>query len=184
VALILSTPPSAEPVSLSEAKAHLRLTHSDDDTYVASLITTARRMIESRLSLALMPQAWVLFADRWPDDGIFQLPLHPVTSIESIAVFSDDDAASTIDPSHFYLDTVSRPARLALRLGRFFSPPGRKTNGIRIGFEAGYGDVPIELKQAILITIADWFSKRGDDDGSTLPPAALELMQPFRLARL
>ena len=184
MALILTTPPVAEPVSLSEAKAHLRITHSDDDTYIASLITTARRMMESRLSLALMPQAWALFADCWPDDGIFNLPLHPVTSIESIAVFSDDDTASTIDPSHFYLDTASRPARLVLRHGRFFGPPGRKANGIRISFEAGFAEVPAELKQALLITIADWFAKRGDDDGGTLPPAALELMQPFKLARL
>lgn len=184
MALILSTPPEAEPVLLAEAKAHLRLTHTDDDAYVASLITTARRMIESRLSLAIMPQAWSLFADRWPEDGIVELLLHPVTSIESIAVFSEDDTASTIDPSHFYLDTVSRPARLVLRQGRFFNPPGRKANGIRISFEAGYAEVPAELKQALLITIADWFSKRGDDDGGTLPPSALELMQPFRLARL
>lgn len=184
LALILTTPPTAEPVSLAEAKAHLRLSHNDDDTYLASLTMAARRMIESRLSLAIMPQAWALFADRWPDDGIVQLPLHPVTSIESVAVFGDDDSAATIDPAHFYLDAASRPARLVLRHGRFFNPPGRKANGIRISFEAGYEVAPAELKQALLITIADWFSRRGDDDGGTLPPAALELMQPFRLARL
>ena len=184
MALILITPPEAEPVSLSEAKTHLRITHTDDDSYVAGLITTARRMIESRLSLALMPQAWALFADGWPEDGIITLPLHPVTSIESISMFADDDTASTIDAAHFYLDIASRPARLVLRRGRFFNPPGRKANGIRISFEAGFAEVPGELKQALLITIADWHSKRGDDEGGTLPAAALELMQPFRLARL
>jgi uncharacterized phiE125 gp8 family phage protein len=184
MALILTTPPTAEPVSLVEAKAHLRLTHTDDDIYVASLITTARRMIESRLSLALMAQSWAMFADGWPDDGVIALPLHPVASIESISVFGDDDTPASIDPSHFYLDTASRPARLVLRHGRFFNPPGRKANGIRISFEAGYVDVPAELKQALLITIADWYGKRGDETAGPLPPAALELMQPFRLARL
>lgn len=184
MALILTTPPTAEPVSLAEAKAHLRLTQSDDDTYIASLITTARRMIESRLSLAIMPQTWALFADGWPDDGTFHLPLHPVTSVEDIAVFGDDDVAATLEPSHFYLDTASRPARLVLRQGRIFNPPGRRANGIRISFVAGYDSVPAELKQAMLIAIADWFARRGDDSGGNLPPGAIELMQPFRLARL
>jgi uncharacterized phiE125 gp8 family phage protein len=89
--LILTTPPSAEPLSLAEAKAQLRIYHSDDDTFVSTLITTARRMIEQRYDLALMQQNWSLFLDQWPEAGIFNMPLQPLLSVVDIKTYSDDD---------------------------------------------------------------------------------------------
>ena len=67
--LILTTPPSAEPLSLADAKAQLRVYHSDDDTFISTLIITARRLIEQRYDLALLQQGWSLFSDDWPEGG-------------------------------------------------------------------------------------------------------------------
>jgi uncharacterized phiE125 gp8 family phage protein len=181
---ILTTPPAAEPLSLSEAKAHLRITHNDDDTYISTLIISARRMLEARFGLALLAQSWSIFADSWPDDGMFRLPLHPILSINDLRVFGDDDVAATIDAAHYYLDSASRPARLSLRRGRIFPPPGRRVNGLEIRLQAGFAAVPQDIKQALLITIADWFGHRGDEQGFTLPSAAVELLQTYRPVRL
>ena len=49
--LLLTTPPTAEPVALADVKAHLRLAITDDDAYITSLITAARRAIESRYGI-------------------------------------------------------------------------------------------------------------------------------------
>ena len=186
--LILTSPPTAEPVTLADAKAHLRLSITDDDAYIAALITAARRTLESRYGLATMRQSWALFADAWPDDGVFSIPLWPLISVESLTSFADDDTPSTIDPAHYYLDAASRPARLALRQGRVFAPPGRKINGLKLAFTAGFGNdasfVPQEVKQALLSTIADWYQNRGDDAGGTLPATALEALSGYRNARL
>ena len=184
MALILTIPPTAEPITLSEAKAHLRLTHSDDDTYVSNLIIAARRAVESRCDLAIMPQSWQLYADRWPSDSIFKLRLHPVASVDGIAMFGEDDVAQTLNLSDFYFDLASRPARVVLRSNRSYAQPTRRANGIRIAFTCGYTIVPLELKQAMLMAIADWYGARGDEQGGALPAGATQLLSQFKPVRI
>jgi uncharacterized phiE125 gp8 family phage protein len=185
MALILTTPPSGEPISLAEAKAHLRLYISDDDAYVSTLIIAARRAIESRYGINIMQQSWSLFSDTWPADGIFHLPLWPIVSVESLTSFADDDTPVVIDPAHYYLDQATRPPRLALRRGRIFAPPGRKINGLKLSFTTGFGgQVPQEIKQAVLAVVADWYQNRGDETGGTIPATALELLSAYRNVRL
>ena len=188
MALLLTTPPTAEPLALADVKAHLRLAISDDDAYITALITAARRAIESRYALVLMPQTWSLFADHWPQDGVFHIPLWPVQSVVSLTVFGDDDVAATIDPAHYYLDAATRPARMALRTGRVFAPPGRTINGLKISFTVGFGTdattVPAEIKEGLMSTIADWYQNRGDVSGGTLPATTLTAMGAYKNARL
>jgi uncharacterized phiE125 gp8 family phage protein len=185
---ILTTPPTVEPVSLAEAKAHLRVTHSDDDPYISTLIISARRMIERLYDLALVAQSWSMYFDAWPENGIFKLPITPIISIADIKVYGDDDAAATIDPSHYYLDSASKPGRLCLRNGRNFQPPGRRVNGIEVKFVAGFGasaaSVPEPIKQALLIIVNDWFASRGDVDAGAIPLSVRSLLAPYASPRL
>jgi uncharacterized phiE125 gp8 family phage protein len=185
--LILTTPPAAEPVSLAEAKTHLRVTHADDDAYIARLIVAARRAVEQATSLRLVTQGWSLFADRWPDCPALPLQLAPVTAIGDIITYGVDDTPGALDPAHYYLDHVSRPARAVLRDGR--TPPrgGRPVNAIEVRFTAGFGAasaVPEDLRQAILLAVAHWFDHRGDGEGGALPLAALDLLATHRNVRL
>ncbi len=188
MALLLTTPPTAEPVALADVKTHLRLTLTDDDAYILALITAARRTIESRYALALMSQSWTLFADAWPNDRVFQIPLWPVLSVASVIVHADDDTYITIDPSNFYLDIATRPARYALRQGRVFAQPGRGINGIKISFTGGFGAdataVPFEIKEGLMATIADWYQNRGDVAGGALPATAIEALAAYKNMRL
>ncbi len=186
--LILTTPPSAEPISLAEAKAQLRIYHSDDDTFVSTLITAARRLIEQRYDLCLLQQNWSLFLDDWPDGGIFELGLQPLISATDIKVYGDDDVAATIDPAHYFADVSSNPPRVILRRGRMFQPPGRRAKGIEVKLVTGFGStaslVPAEIKQALLMAISDWYANRGDQNSGRLPLGAIELLRPYRLLRL
>ena len=185
--LILTTPPAAEPVSLTEAKAHLRVTHADDDAYINKLITAARRAIEQRTSLRFITQGWSLFLDCWPASAV-SLQLSPVSTIEDVITYGEDDTPSAVDPAHYYLDHVSQPARCVLRDGRTAPRGGRPVNSVEVCFTAGFGAdgnaVPAELRQAILLTVAHWFEHRGDEKGGSLPLAALELLDAQRVVRL
>ena len=44
--LVRATEPASNPVTLAEAKLHLRIDNTDDDTLIASLITAATRWAE------------------------------------------------------------------------------------------------------------------------------------------
>ena len=188
MALLLTTPPTAEPIVLADVKAHLRLAITDDDVYITSLITAARRAIESRYGLCLMKQSWALFAEAWPDRRIFNLPLWPVQSVDGLTSYADDDTPTVIDPTSYFLDVALRPTRVALRLGRIFPQPARAINGLKLAFTGGFGPdatfVPQEIKQALMATIADWYQNRGDASGGTLPATALEALAAYRNARI
>jgi uncharacterized phiE125 gp8 family phage protein len=186
---ILTTPPAVEPVSLAEAKAHLRVGHADEDALISTLITAARWHIEAATGLRLISQGWSVFADDWPEDGLLELPLFPVIAINDLKVYGEDDVAAVIDPAHYLADRASRPPRLMLRPGRSRPRPGRRLNGIEILLTAGFGtavaDVPMPLREAMLKLIAHWYAHRGDDDGTRhMPPSVNALLGAYREVRL
>jgi uncharacterized phiE125 gp8 family phage protein len=185
--LILTTPPATEPVALAEAKEHLRVSHADDDAYISTLIIAARRQIEARTGLRLITQAWSLFKDCWPDAPTLSLELSPVSAVSDILVYGESGLPAVYDPAHYYLDAVSKPARVVLRPDRLPPMPGRRVNGIEVRFTAGFGaasSVPQDLKQAVLILVAHWFDHRGDADGALLPLTVNDIIRQHKIARL
>ena len=188
MSLILTSPPAVEPVSLVEAKAHLRVPHADDDAYITTLISAARRLIEQRSGLRLINQGWSLFVDCWPDRPDLSLGLSPVSAISDIITFSDADATSTYDAAHYYLDAATKPCRVVLRNGRLAPRGSRPVNGIEVRFVAGFGAtgaaVPQDLRQALLVIIAHWFQNRGDAEANFPPLPALEIINTYRTMRL
>ena len=187
MSLTLNTPPAAEPVTLDEAKAHLKVDTSDDDALIASLITAARARAEWHTGRAMMTQSWTLWLDAWPSGGIVEIPLPPLQSVTQVQTYALDDTMSVLDPSLYQVDVASAPARLALK--GIFAPPLanlRAIDAVAVEFTAGYGDasaVPQPIKQAILMTIADLCSHRGDE-AALVGPQAQALLAPYRIFRL
>ena len=185
---ILTTPPAVEPVSLAEAKAHLRSSASGDDDMISRLIIAARRHIEAQSGLALIQQVWSHYRDDWPAVGVVELPLHPLISVDDVNIFGEDNIAASVDPAHYYVDRISHPPRLLLRGSRVWARPGRIGNGIEIVLTAGFGpaaiDVPAELRQAMLDLIAHWFAQRGDERETSLPLTIDGVIERFREKRL
>ncbi len=185
----LITPPSAEPLTLAEVKAHLRLDGGDEDELLLSLMKTAQAFLEGETGLCLIAQSWRLYLDRWPRDGVMRILKSPLQAIQSVTVYGLDGEAVDVSLEDHLLDGAGRPARLWLR-----DPPspGRAVNGIEIDFSAGYGeagtDVPDTLKRAMLIHIGHMFAFRGvisaDQQPAGVPDGYERLIAPFRLRRL
>lgn len=83
----LVTAPAAEPLSLADAKAFLRVEHGDDDAIIASLIVAARNHIEALTRCVLITQTWRLVLDRWPDGGRIVPRIGPVRSVVAAGRF-------------------------------------------------------------------------------------------------
>ncbi len=69
----LITAPTSEPVSLLEAKSHLRLEHGLDDLYVASLIASAREYTEQVCWRGLVTQTWELVLESFAGSDTLEL---------------------------------------------------------------------------------------------------------------
>ena len=191
MALKLLSGPLLEPVSLAEAKAHLRVDASDEDAFISSLVTTARLQIEAVLDLALITQQWQWIADCWPLNNVVELPMRPLQSIDAVRVRGADDVATVLDPISYSVDGASVPPRVASRSG-FWPTPGARLNGIEIDFTAGFGaaaaDVPADIRQALLLLAAYWFEHRDPTSaGATnagVPDAVSTLLEPYKAVRL
>jgi uncharacterized phiE125 gp8 family phage protein len=191
MALVLTSGPPLEPVTVAEAKAHLRVDGSDEDTLIASLILTARLHLETTLGLALVVQSWRLLLDRWPLTKDLELPLRPLQAIDAVRVLPAEGAATVIDPANYLADTASVPPRL-VRTGVIWPQPGKAANGVEIDFTAGYGalaaDVPAPLRQALLLLVAHWYENRepiavGAPE-TIVPGPVSDLLAPYRMQRI
>ncbi len=162
--LIPISGPAVEPVSLGEAKAHLRVDGTDEDLLISSLITAARVHIEQTLMQAMITQSWRLVRDDWPADGPVEIALGPVQQVSEIRVLDADGSSQIIPASDYLVDTASAPVRIVRAAAAVWPAPTRAINGIEIDFSAGYGDspsdVPQPLRQAILLLVAHWFERR------------------------
>lgn len=189
MSLVPILPPAQEPVSLADAKAHLRVDVPDDDALISRLITGARSELERSLGRALITQTWTYWLDAWPPGYAVSLPLSPVQSVEQVRIYAMDDSFSVLPANAYLLDGQGSPPRLIRRGTIGWPQPLRPGNGIAIDFTAGHGsqptDVPAALRIALLVLVGHWYENRQLADVSvTLPAMVRDLIDPYRVRRL
>jgi uncharacterized phiE125 gp8 family phage protein len=188
--LTILTPPAAEPVSLDQAKAFLRVTTTDEDDLISGLIMAARQRVETELGLSLITTALRETFSAWDGrltrTGAVRLLRGPLISVEAVSTADGTGALVTLDPSAYVARNASRPGRIAPAPGFAFPAPLVPDGGIQIDYTAGFGDQPTDvpgpLVQAILGLVAHGFEHREDAD----PPLGLvePWLSPYRRARL
>ena len=160
------TAATAEPVTLVEAKAHLRVTHSADDALITRLLTAAREWVEAETGVALAAAEYVWSPER---TGTYawrpSLPLWPVTLSE--VTYWDGEARVAIEADEYLLED----SRGVLTLGTHSDP--------RIGFATVPDSIPEALKTAILLRVqADY--EASPEDADKFRAAAGQMAFPFR----
>ncbi|HAM57577.1 MAG TPA: hypothetical protein DCQ64_20070 [Candidatus Rokubacteria bacterium] len=162
-AMKLATAPVVEPITYAQAKLFLRLANNEDQTLVEGLIVAARVKVESDTARALIDQAWDLYLDAFPTDAIL-IPKAPLVSVTSIKTTSAAGVQSTLDASHYQVDTASVPPRIVLSDAGAWPTDLRRTQPIVIRLAMGYGAagslVPSPLLRAMEQLIAHWYMHR------------------------
>ena len=178
--LTVTAPPPAEPVSLAEAKAHLRVTFDAEDDLIATLLAAAREWVEAAAGACLLPTD---LSQTGAPDATLALALlrGPLIGVDAVGL---DDGAGGWTPlaaAAFRVEADAAPARV--RLVAPVPPPLATSPRLRIDYRAGYAAPPAGLRQAVLAILADGYERRGD--GAPPSSAVAEAwLAPFRAGRL
>lgn len=157
-ALVVETAP-VDPtvVTLAEAKLFGRVTTSDDDALITSMVKAATGKAQDKLGgTVLLSTAFIWYLDTWPeptDDGkapFLRIPVGPVTAIALVKYYDTAGALQTLSASSYFTDLVGLRARIVLKEG--YTWPQLETgrpSAIEVRFTAGYANaaaVPEDIK--------------------------------------
>ena len=161
--LTLVTGPTQTAIGLEEAKAHTRVTGAHDDALITGYIRAAEARIDGPdgIGWALMSQQWKLSLDAFP--STFKLPLPGVTAVDTIAYTDTAGDAQTVASIDYRVDLGGYPARVTPVFNGTWPTPRLITGAVEITFTAGAtnpGDVPEDLRQAMLLMVEHWYDER------------------------
>lgn len=134
--LSLISGPSSEPISLAEAKLHLKAETTDDDALIGTIIAAARELAEQRTDRALVDQRWERVLDVFPD--AIQLARPPLVSVESLKYVDVNGVQQTIASTDYAVDDVSEPGYILPAFGTSWPSSRAEANAIRARFIGGY----------------------------------------------
>lgn len=213
MALKLLTPPAVEPISLEEAKMHVREDFTDQDPLLLLLIKAARQHLDNGeagwLGRALINQTWQLTIDGFPNRNScwwwqnynvsgcrpasavgyeIKIPFPPLQSVTSIKYYDTAGVQQTMSASDYTVDTVSEPGWVVPTSS--WPSTLDAINAVTIEFVAGYGnnaeDVPADIRVAMLLTVGHLFANREattDKNQIELPMGAKFLLKDYRVQR-
>lgn len=187
MALKLVTAPANDPVTLDQAKAHLRVDFPDDDTLIGALVDAASQFCDGPkgfLGRALVSQTWDLYLDEFPcrhGESFFrggrihrgyhsriEIPLPPLISVGGVFYLDGSGEEQEVDASLYTVDDKNEPGHVVAKNGAW-PIAACVPNAVRVRFTAGYVDatnspavdaVPAPIKAAMLMYIGDLYANR------------------------
>ena len=150
-------------ITVADLKAHMRVTHTAEDTLITALRSAAISWIEEHCNIKLGS-----YTARGYLPGFYNayIPVGPVTAITEVKyqTTADKDYASdltTLAAGNWYTDTISQPARIAFRdypqVYEYALTP------VVVTFTSGYSTMPAPVLQAIRLLVADMYENRQEE---------------------
>lgn len=179
---------AAEHITLADAKAHLRVTSSAEDTLIQRLISAVRQMAEDRTGRALCTSTWVAVLDSFQDGGDpcgrgIRLPAPPLASISSVTYVDTNGATQPLDSSAYLLDQDSEPAWLYPAYNTTWPCTREQPNAVRITCVCGYpvGTLPESLRQWMFLHLGHAYENREASADNRLVelPYTSGLIEPY-----
>lgn len=185
--IVVTSQPEAEPLTLAEAKTHLRIDHDSEDNLIRTWIKAAREHAEVHCQRRFVTQTVAVKLDSWPDDGVVRLDgfgggdVTAVTSITYLDTAGDEQTVSTAD--YQYALDHNPPLIAPAPDGDWPDVEEDRYYPITITLTVGRNppDCPAAVKQAMFLALAYWDENRGGESGESetargLPAGAIRLL--------
>lgn len=183
----LVTGPQEEPLSLEEAKLHLRVTGTGDDFLIQGLIVAVREWAENFTHRKLITQTWDWTLDALPalQTDWITAPFGALQSVNSITYIDSAGDTQTLagSPAQYQVDIDSDPGRVAMPYGDAWPALRGDLSGVTARIVVGYGlaaKVPRSIKTPMLLYLEALY----DRDERTMRlyiEAAEALLLPHRI---
>lgn len=171
---------AVEPITLAEAKLHLRVDSTADDPLITALITAARETAEHYAGRALAAQTLEMALDEFPDDdGAITLDMPPVASVSSIIYTDANGAAQTLAAAKYALSTYGDSRTVAPTYGNNWPSTRDIPDAVRIQYVTGSAACPKAAVSAMLLIIGRLYEERGD--ASDIPAGAKALLDTVKV---
>jgi len=199
--LVLASPPEGYPVTLEDAKAHLRITDTSEDSIVEALLQASCDTIENETRRALMAQQWEMHLDQFPTVTTYgvpyiDLPFPPCLTVDEIAYRDSSGGYVAVDPVSYRVALPTGPRAMPARIW----PPNTlywpqlysgEMDSVKVTFTAGYLNTPPDagqafppaLRAAILLMLGDLYCNREGTMATTVKPSPTveALLGPYRV---
>jgi len=181
----LITKAAIEPVTLQQAKDHLNVDFSDDDSIIELIIQTAREAVENKTGRKLITTTMGHQRDCF--SSVMELP-HTVQSVSTITYVDTDGVNQTLAATEYDVDINRTPGRITLAYGKTYPATRDKVNAVTIEYITGFGDtaqsVPSALQHAMLLLIGHYYENReatAPININTVPMTVEFLINPYRI---
>ena len=186
MSLTLVTAPTAEPLTLAEAKAHLRITDNNEDGFIADCIKAGREYAETVTKRALMTQTWDWTFDDFPLDRTkLEVPKPPLSSVTSIKYYDTNGTQQTWSSTNYLTDTPTHGLGIiGLAYNAVWPCVQPRAFACTIRFVCGYSsaaNVPYRVKRAIaMLTAHQWANREPLGPVAELGPLAMTVDELLR----
>lgn len=160
--LLLETGPSELPVTLSEAKAHLRVDSSAEDSYIQGLVAAAVSYTDGKgtLGRAIVTQTWAQWVGSSP--GVVRLDMGPFQAVAEISYYDSENVLQAANVADFDVMLSGDFVSIKPKSGRSWPDAYSRPDAIGIKYTAGVAvaEVPEGIKHAILMLVDHWYQNR------------------------
>lgn len=165
--LELVTAPTTVPITIREAKTHMRIEHTDDDVLIGDLINVAVNYVDvtGMLGKAMLTQTWSECFG--PHLSTVRLSLGPVQSVSSITYYDANNTLQTDTLSNYYIIGTKGYITIYPKSGFTWPTVFNREDAIKITYVIGYGDtaasVPDTVLHALKMLVAHYYENRENE---------------------
>ena len=168
-------------ISTADLKAHLRVTHSDEDGLISAYRTAACQFVEAYCNTRLTNVE--VYVDFSGFAALLEIPVGPTIRVNSVQYKTSKTADyTTLDGSEYYVEKGRKPA--VIKLITSPSVDSENPSPVRVSVDTGYQVTPEALVQAVRFLVAHYYEHRQAAEAASIkeiPLGIFSLMEPYRI---